>query len=284
MDYRAFGKTGFKVSCIGMGTYYDPFWIIVAMLFKTQLRAERIVEALRVGLEAGVNLIDTAEIYRSEALVAKAIEGFKRDELFIASKVWPNHLHYDSVLQACEKSLRRLGTSYLDLYQIHWYNRRVPLKETMRAMEKLVDEGKVRYIGVSNFSLREMFEAEDAMSKHQLTSTQMHYNLTNRVVEQDILPHCETKKIVLLAYYPLAHGKLAGKRFSSTEAYRTITSKHNGKTPAQIALNWLRAKSNVVIPIPRASNPTHVNEDLGAAGWRLDGEDMDQLNKAFPVR
>jgi diketogulonate reductase-like aldo/keto reductase len=281
MEYREFGKTGFKVSVIGMGTWFDPFWTFVAAVFRIYRHARASIEALKIGLDAGINLIDTAEIYYTEPLVAKAIEGRKRDELFIASKVWSTHLHYDDVIKACNRSLRKLRTSYIDLYQIHFPNSRVPINETMRAMEKLVDEGKIRYIGVSNFSLTQMIEAQNALSKYELVSTQMEYNLLHRNIERDILPYCKKERIAVLAYYPLAHGKLAGSMFSSSSIYRTISLKYGGKTPAQIALNWLLSKSDIVFPIPRGSNPSHVKENLGAVGWRLDEPDIDALEKFF---
>lgn len=284
MDYREFGKAGFKVSLIGMGTYYDWPWFILAGLTGIRRHAKRIVAALRTGLDAGMNLIDTAELYQSEPLIGEAIRGRRRDELFVASKVWPNHLHYDAVIRACERSLKRLGTPYLDLYQIHYPNRRIPISETMRALERLVDEGKILQIGVSNFSLKRMVEAEEALSRHELVSTQMHYNLAHREVEADILPHCEKEKIALLAYYPLAHGKLVGGRDRRHEVFLRLGEKHGGKTHAQIALNWLWARSPSVFPIPRASNPPHVEENAGAVGWRLDEADLRLLDAVFPPR
>ncbi len=283
MEYREFGKTGFSASLIGMGTYYDPFWIVLAYLFGIRLHAKRSTLALKLGLDSGINLIDTAEIYQTEPLVADVIKGRKRDELFIASKVWLNHLHYDAVLRACDRSLRRLGTSYLDLYQIHVSNKGVPIKETMSAMEKLVEDGKIRHIGISNFSLKQMLDAEKALSRHELVSTQMHYNLLHRGIERDILDHCEAENIGILAYFPLAHGKLAGDKMRSTLAYREISSKHPGRTPSQVALNWICTKSEAVFPIPRGSNPQHVEENLSAVGWNLDQSDMELLNRAFPT-
>ncbi|MEM2089353.1 MAG: aldo/keto reductase, partial [Thermoproteota archaeon] len=140
MEYREFGKTGFKVSVIGMGTYYDPSYIILARLLGLHRRKALKIAALRKGIELGINLIDTAEIYEIEGIVAEAIKGFKRDELFIATKVWLTHLRYEKVLKAAENSLRRLGCSYIDLYQVHWPNPSIPVKETMRAMSRLVDE------------------------------------------------------------------------------------------------------------------------------------------------
>ncbi|MFQ5998957.1 MAG: aldo/keto reductase, partial [Candidatus Bathyarchaeia archaeon] len=274
MEYREFGRTGFKASIVGMGTYYDPLWIILATTLKIRMHATKSIDAIKIGLAGGINLIDTAEIYRTEPIVREAIKGWKREELFIASKVWWNHLRYDSVLRACERSLRHLGSDYLDLYQIHFPNSRIPIKETMSAMEKLVDDGKIRHIGISNFSLRRMKDAQEALSKHELASTQMNYNLTHRDVERDILPHCERERIAILAYYPLAHGKLSGKKLYSNDSYQKVSEKHGNKTPSQVAINWLGTRSDVVFPIPRASNPIHVKENLNAVGWKLDESDM----------
>ncbi|MBO3800533.1 MAG: aldo/keto reductase [Candidatus Brockarchaeota archaeon] len=277
MEYREFGKTGFKVSIIGMGTYYDPSFIILARLFNLYRNRDLKVSALRKGIELGINLIDTAEIYETESLVAEAIEGFRRDGLFIATKVWPTHLHYDDVLKAAERSLKRLRCSYIDLYQIHFPNPRVPLEETMRAMNRLVDEGKVRYIGVSNFSLEQLKKAQGASPRHEIVSIQIEYSLLKRRVERSLLPYCEKNKIAMLAYRPLAHGRLAKASGKLKTVIEEIGLKYGGKTPAQIALNWLVNRSRIVFPIPRASRPERIVENSGATGWRLDEEDMEKI-------
>jgi diketogulonate reductase-like aldo/keto reductase len=163
MEYREFGRTKVRVSAIGMGTYYDVAWIAAARLVGYRQGREDKIAALKTGIELGINLIDTAEVYETEPLVAKAIRDYRRDALFIATKVSRSHLGYDQVLKAARRSIEKLQCSYVDLYQIHWPNSRVPIKETMRAMEKLVNEGKVRYIGVSNFSLSQTKEAEEAL-------------------------------------------------------------------------------------------------------------------------
>jgi diketogulonate reductase-like aldo/keto reductase len=280
MECREFGWTGVKVSDIGMGTYYDPLYIIMALLFRHRGGRDRKIAALKKGLELGINLLDTAEVYQTEDIVAEAIGGHERDDLFIATKVFRNHLRYDDVLKTAEKSLKRLKCSYIDLYQVHWPNSRVPIEETMKAMEKLVEDGKVRYLGVSNFSLEQMRRAEEALSKNKLASNQVEYSLMVRRAEKDLLPYCEQKGIVVLPYRPIAHGALANPNEKLKAVMDEISQKHDGKTPAQIALNWLMTKSKVIFPIPRASRPERVIENNGSVGWSLDAEDMRKLEQA----
>ncbi|BDR92829.1 aldo/keto reductase [Vulcanisaeta souniana] len=274
MEYRVFGKTGVKASIIGMGTYYDPGWIVLSRL-GIRPNYERRLKALRVGMEGGINFIDTAEIYGSEPLVGEAIRGFDREELFIATKVWPTHLRYNAVIKAAKKSLKRLGVKYIDLYQIHFPNRRVPITETMRAMECLVDNGLIRFIGLSNFNLGQVIEAQNALKKYEIASIQMPYSLVDRRIENDIIPYTRKNGMAVIAYYPLGHGKLIS-RFPRN-ALETISRNHGPKTVAQIVLNWIISKHEHVFPIPRASNPDHVGENLGVAGWRLTEEEIKYL-------
>ena len=279
-EYREFGKTRVKVSSIGMGTYYDTPWIMGSHIFSQRQDREDKIAALKRGIDLGINLIDTAEMYNTEPLVAEAIQGYDRDNLFIATKIWITHLKYDQVLKAAQRSLSKLRCSYIDLYQIHWPNPMVPTKETLKAMEKLVDEGKVRYIGVSNFSLSRMREAQEALSKYELASNQMEYSLKVKTIEADLLPYCERNSVAILAYRPVAHGALANPSGKLGAVVDEISQKHDGKTPAQIALNWLVNKSKVVFPIPRASQPQRVTENANALGWSLDQEDFDKLDQS----
>jgi len=198
VEYRVFGKTGVKVSVIGMGTYYDPAWIVLSRLGIRRGYARKLT-ALRVGLEGGINFIDTAEIYGSEPLVGEAIRGFNRDDLFIATKVWPTHVRYDALIKAAKRSVGRLGVKYIDLYQIHFPNRRVPITETMRAMEYLVDNGIIRFIGLSNFSLDQIIEAQGALKKYEIVSIQMPYSLMDRAIEKDIIPYARKNGMAVIA-------------------------------------------------------------------------------------
>ncbi|MDG6899038.1 MAG: aldo/keto reductase [Nitrososphaerota archaeon] len=273
MKLKEFGKTGTKLSEIGMGTYYDPLWIATAFLGWKRGATARI-GAIKAGLDAGVTLIDTAEIYGSEPLVADAMRGTKRDEVFLATKVWSSHLHRDDLIKAFHKSLARLGTSYIDLYQVHFPNRRVLVDETMAAMETLVGDGKLRHIGVSNFSLEQIKEAQSALPKSELSSIQLDYSLIHRSAEGDILPYCNAEKIAFMAYYPLGHGKLlSDPRLDSVSSSR-------GKPRAQVALRWLADKANV-FPIPRASKEGHVRENAAAGDWELSDEERADLDLKF---
>ena len=257
-----------------MGTYYDPAWIFKARLGIFGARKSK-VAALKAGLEGGIRLVDTAEIYNSEPLVADAIAGFPREELFIATKVMFLHLRRNALVKSLERSLKKLKLGYVDLYQVHQPSPFVPIKETMSAMEEMVDTGLIRHIGVSNFSLKQMIEAGAALKRHRLASTQMPYHVADRRMESEILPYCKKKNIALLAYYPLGHGRLASSRILSTGGRKY------GKTASQVALNWLLTQENV-FPIPRASGKDHVVENLQSVGWKLSDEDRHQLDGAYP--
>ena len=276
MMTKQFGKTGRAVTEIGMGTYYDKPWIRIAK-HGLSIGASRKVKSLRAGLDGGINLIDTAEAYYSEPFVAKAIRGRRRDDLFIATKVWLDHLHHDDLVAALESSLRRLETPYVDLYQIHFPNASVPPRETMGAMEEMLDKGKIRAIGVSNFTVDQIIEASSVLAKSEIAASQVNYSLVHRKPEKDIIPYCKQNNIAVLAYYPLGHGLL-----SRADSRMQVVCRRVSKTPAQVALNWLVSKPGV-FAIPRASRAPHVIEDIGGSGWRLSQNDIGELEKEFPV-
>lgn len=280
-DRVSFGKTGEKVSPMGIGTYYDPGWIASAKVLKRQSDPSRKIEAIRAAVDSGVNLIDTAELYESENLVGEAIRPYEREDLFIATKVWPSHFSYDKVIRSCERSLKKLGMDYIDLYQLHFPSRFRNLEETMRAMEHLVDQGKIRHIGISNFSLDLTRRASEALKKNELASTQMNFSVSHRNIEEDLLPYCRENGIAILAYYPLGHGKLVTPDSSSNGIISEIAGNHGGKTVPQIVLNWFMSKYDFVFPIPRASNPDHVRENAGSMGWKMSGEEITKLESAF---
>jgi diketogulonate reductase-like aldo/keto reductase len=273
-ELKPFGWSGKYVSAIGMGTYYDFPWVLKARLGRREGAASK-VEALKAGLDEGVTLIDTAEIYNSEPLVAKAIAGRNREDLFVATKVMFLHLRHDALSKALERSLRSLELNYVDLYQIHQPSPFVPIEETMGAMEEMVDRGLTRFIGISNFSVKQTVAASKAMKKYRIASIQMPYNLADRRVEKEILPLCKRENIAFLAYFPVGHGKLV-----TNPKLQEIGARH-GKTAPQVALNWLLAQENV-FPIPRASNAAHVKENLSSMDWRLSDEEMNELEMVFP--
>ena len=240
------------------------------------------VEPLQHGIELGANLIDTAEMYRTEDVVGEAVRGI-RERVFIASKVSGDHLGYDDVLRAAEASLRRLDVDAIDLYQVHWPNPRTPIGETMRAMEALADSGRIKYIGVSNFSTDQLAEARAAMSHHPIVSNQVLYNLRRRDIERKLMPYCERHAVTIIAYTPLDSGKLAAKagRFSPKGAkVLQEVAQENRKTPAQAALNWCVSHESV-IAIPKSDSVSRTTENCGASDWRLSDEDMARLDRAF---
>ncbi len=266
MELQQLGNTGIMVPEIGLGTW--------------KYRGGD--EPLRRGIELGATLIDTAEIYRTEDVVGQAIQG-QRENIFIATKVSGDHLRADAVLRAAEGSLRLLGTDVIDLYQLHWPNARVPIKETMQAMETLVDRGQVRYIGVSNFSLRELRAAQEAMTKYPIVSNQVLYNLNRREIERDLLPYCQEHQITILAYTPLDDGRLATRsRFRRSQGERVLeqVATETQKTLAQVALNWCTAHPKV-IAIPKSNGVERTIENCQASGWRLSPAQMQLLDNAF---
>lgn len=266
MEYRRLGRTDARVSVIGMGT-----WKIGN--FKTNEERRAQVNALKRGIELGINLIDTAEMYshgKSEEVVADAINGV-RERVFIASKVSPENLRYDDVIRACRASLARLGTRYIDLYQVHWPNPRIPIQETMSAMEALVRDGAIRFIGVSNFSVPETEEARAALAKNEVVSNQVEYSLTNRHVESEILPYCAREKVTLIAYSPLARGHIV------SSIPKPILQKYK-LTPAQAMLNWVTRDEHVVA-IPKAASIPHIEEDASSVSVRFTPAEYDELSK-----
>jgi len=264
VELKELGATGFQLPEIGLGT--------------AQYRGG--TEPLREGISLEAFLIDTAEMYGTEGVVGEAVKD-RRDRVFIATKVSGNHLGYEEVLKAAERSLQRLGTEYIDLYQIHWPNHRVPIRETMRAMEALVEMGRVRFIGVSNFSVTDLQEAQAAMARHKIVSNQVVFNLLERGIEEDLLPYCQAQRITVMAYSPLARGKLTTKsaKGQAMEVLRKIALE-TGKTVAQVALNWCISRTGVVA-IPKADRVEHVIENCGASGWRLSAEHLETLDRAF---
>ncbi len=269
MELKQLGDTDVMLPEIGLG-----FW-----------KYDGGAAPIRKAIELGAFLFDTAEIYGTEKVVGLATAGI-RDRAFIATKVSGSHLRYDEVLQAAEASLKRLVTSVIDLYQIHWPNSSVPIKETMRAMEALVDRGLVKYIGVSQFSTAELRAAQAAMSKYPIVSNQVLYNLNARRIEMDLLPYCEKHQVTIIAYTPLDDGRLTLRPSSGSGRGMRVLGKiaeEVKKSMGQVALNWCTSHSNV-IAIPKSNSVDRTVENCLASGWRLSPDQIKELNAAFSWR
>ena len=266
MEQKPLGNTGVMVSEIGLGAW----------------KYTGGSKPLQRGIELGASLIDTAEIYGSEEAVGQAITGL-RDRVFIATKVSGDHLRYDDVMRAAEASLRRLRIDAIDLYQVHWPDPGTPIAETMRAMEALVDQGLVRHIGVSNFSVAEMEEARAAATNHPIVSNQVLYSLKERGIEEELLPYCQANQITVIAYTPLADGALTHhprfREYPGMEVLEAVAAQADRKM-AQVALNWCTSHANV-IAIPKSNSVARTEVNCQASGWRLTAEQLELLDDAF---
>lgn len=233
-------------------------------------------DALRLGLDLGLSLIDTAEMYadgRAEAVVAEAIAG-RRDEVFLVSKVLPSNASRKGTLAACERSLRRLGTDRIDLYLLHWRGRH-PLAETVEAFETLKRAGKIRHWGVSNLDAADLKELEGVPGGDGLQTNQLLYNLTRRGIEYDTLPWLRRRHVPTMAYSPIEQGRLLGHA-----ALAQVAARHEA-TAAQVALAWL-LRAGDVIAIPKSAHLDHVRANRAAADLRLSEADVADLDRAFP--
>jgi diketogulonate reductase-like aldo/keto reductase len=236
------------------------------------------VAALKLGIELGVTLIDTAEMYGSgvaEEIVAEAVAG-RRDELFIVSKVLPSNASRARTIAACERSLKRLNTDRIDLYLLHWRDS-TPLEQTVEAFIALTEAGKIRHWGVSNFDMDDMVDLL-ALSRGRgeaCASNQVLYNLTRRGIEFDLMPLCREHGMPVMAYSPIEQGRM----LRNPELVRI--AKSIGATPAQVALAWLMQQDGV-IAIPKATNAAHLRENIGALDLKLDEETLAALDRAFP--
>ncbi len=238
--------------------------------------AEEEVAALRLGIELGIRLIDTAEMYgngRAEELVARAAAG-RRDDLFIVSKVLPYNASAKGAVEACERSLRRLGTDRIDLYLLHWRGS-VPLADTLEGFERLRQAGKIRYHGVSNFSLDDMKEWTALSGGAAVASNQILYNLSRRGPEWDLIPWCRERGIPIMAYSPIDQARLLGHK-----ALAEVAARHRA-TAAQVALAWLLRQDGMIV-IPKARRAAHVRENFAALDLALDAADLAALDRAFP--
>lgn len=250
-------NNGVKIPILGLGTW--------------QLTGKTCYDAVKTALSLGYTHIDTAEFYDNHKEIGRAIKEFDRKKLFITSKVWFDNLKYDDVLTACDSTLKDLGTDYLDLYLIHWPNKRIDMKETFDALKKLYDDKKIRSVGVSNFTIAHI-EYALKVSKVPIVTNQVEFH--PYLYQKELLEYCKTKNIVITAYSPLAHGKILNDK-----TLIEIGKKYD-KTSSQIAIRWLIEKEMIVIP--KASSESHLKDNIEVFDFKLNKEDIskiDSLNK-----
>jgi diketogulonate reductase-like aldo/keto reductase len=239
------------------------------------------VAALRFGLDLGMNLIDTAEMYgegSAEEVVADSIAG-RREEVFVVSKVYPHNATRRGAIAACERSLRRLKTDYIDLYLLHWRGD-VPLAETVEAFQQLKETGKILEHGVSNFDVSDMEEWVALSGGDEVATNQVLYNLAYRGIEYALIPWSRARRIPVMAYSPVAHKPDEQKRMFSDRNLKSVAAEHDA-TPAQIALAWVLRDTDV-IAIPKASRPGHIRENRAALDIELTPDDLAKLDQSFP--
>jgi diketogulonate reductase-like aldo/keto reductase len=259
--------SGETVPILGQGTWH---------MAEDPRRRKDEIAALRAGIDLGLTLIDTAEMYadgEAEVLVGEAIDG-RRSEVFLVSKVLPQNATERGAVAACERSLSRLGTNYLDLYLLHWRGS-VPLKATLEAFAVLIAAGKIRHWGVSNFDVDDMDDLWDTPGGRTASTDQILYNLTRRGIEHRLMPWCRRHRIPIMAYSPVEQGRLLGH-----PALRRVAERHDA-TPAQVALAWV-LRQDGVIAIPKAGTVDHVHENRRALELELTQQDLAALDRAFP--
>jgi len=273
MRTRPFGKTGRNVPVVGQGSWN------VATRGAARTAA---IEALRDGIARGMTHLDTAEMYgdgAAEELIAEAIAGLPRAELFIVSKVLPTNASYDGTIKACERSLRRLKTDYLDCYLLHWRGSH-PLGETMRALEQLVTDGKIRALGVSNFAVDDLREAQAGLRREKIACNQVLYHLGQRSVEEHELPFCREHGIAIVAYTPFGRGEW---RDAKGAADLERIAKKNGASVHAVILAFL-CRDDAVFAIPKAGSSAHVAENARAGDLLLAAADVAAIDAAFPAK
>lgn len=266
-----FGKNGPAVAVIGQGTWY------------IEHAPEAVaIKALQQGIAAGLTHIDTAEMYgdgAAEEIVGAALED-RRDGVFLVSKVLPWNASYEGTIAACEASLRRLRTDWLDSYLLHWPGQH-PLEDTFAAMQKLKDDGKIRSFGVSNFDVDDLQQAVSVVGEGALACNQVLYHLAQRAIEHAVMPWCDEHGAAIVGYSPFGHDAFPGPRAKGWAALHEIARKHHA-TERQIALCFLARSSNVLL-IPKAATPAHVTDNAASAEIQLDAGDIEQLSAAFPL-
>lgn len=274
MKARPFGAMQRSVPVIGQGTWNFP---------THGPGVDEAKVALRAGIELGLVHIDTAEMYgtgRAEEIIGEAVREFPREELFIVSKVLPSNASYDGTLRACDASLRRLGTDYLDCFLLHWRGAH-ELGETMRAFERLVDDGKIRAFGVSNFDVGDLEQARSFLRRHPIACNQVLYHLAERGIERRVHPYCRRNEIAVVGYSPFGSGEFPSAQSKGGRVLAAVAARC-GVSSRAVALAFLVRLDGTFV-IPKAARVAHVRENAAAAGVILDENDVAQLDAAFPL-
>lgn len=262
-----------KIPALGLGT-----WKMGGYFQPDRSKDSVYIEAITYAIKNGITHIDTAELYgagHAEELVGRAIKNFKRSEIFLTTKVSPHHLSYKGIIDACARSLKRLDTLYVDLYLIHWPNPIVSMKNAMKAFDDLVKDKKIRFIGVSNFSARQLQNAQE-FTQNKIVCNQVHYSLLTQNPKHELLPYSQKEKIILTAYSPLEQGEVIER---GRETLEKVGAKYS-KASVQVALRWL-LDQHQVITIPKASSKEHIDEILGSLSWKLRVDDRELLANEF---
>jgi diketogulonate reductase-like aldo/keto reductase len=268
MEKRVFGPAGRQIAVTGQGT-----WQV--------LENSDVIQTLQRGIELGMTHIDTAELYiGAEAMIREAIAGC-REDIFLVSKVMPENASRHGTVRACEASLRRLKTDYLDAYLLHWEGGEHPLEETMAGMRDLVQAGKIRHVGVSNFDVMQMETAVAALGDVPLACNQVIYHLENRNIEREVLPWCEANRVALVGYSPFGNGRFFEPGTPEWNVLSAI-GERRGRTVRQVVLRFLTRRPSM-FAIPKASTLPHVEENSGGQGFDLSAEDLGDIEAAFPV-
>lgn len=265
---------GNPVGSIGQGTWY---------LGENSHTYQSELSALKTGVEMGMNLIDTAEMYgegAAELLVGDAIQGYDRESLYLVSKVYPWNAGRSSIRVSCENSLNRMKTDYLDLYLLHWKGS-IPFRETIECMEDLKRQGMIRNWGVSNLDTDDMKKLLSLPNGKNCLTDQVLYHMGSRGIEYDLLPYLNEKQVSVMAYCPLAQGGRLRRGLLSSPTVQNIAFSHNA-TPGQVLLAFLTARKGV-IPIPRTGNPRHTAENAGAMELTLSERELALIDQAFPA-
>jgi aryl-alcohol dehydrogenase-like predicted oxidoreductase len=271
MRYKTIGSNktivpAIGIGCMGLGGYFKP----------DTSADQDIIKTLHLAFDYGMTFLDTAEVYAGghcEELVGLAIKD-RRNKVYVATKVSPENLQSNSIIKAAEASLKRLHTDYIDLYQVHWPNPKIPIEESIDTLESLVKAGKIRHIGLSNFSLNQLRKAQSCLKQETMAAVQVEYNLFDRSIESEFLPYCQNENITFIAYSPLDQGHICGGPLRY-EMLQPIAKDYNCSV-AQLALAWLIRQSGVMV-IPKALKPDHVISNAKASELELSTVDAEKI-------